>query len=211
MKIKYRKIVESIINKKKECSSNSKKKTKMKKTESEDLHADDNNLWSFRGNVFDHRMTQEQFNAFKSYIDELRYHTEYMSPQDEDYKKIKKELDDKYHDKLSFDPSKFTKTDMEVMLPEIKIVESAIKKSSKKESAGSRYLKLNARNSFYSAEDELSKTMNVGELVNFLGSNYDVEEPVLLCFDNGYSYGHIDETSFVEVEDDVEEEDEYED
>ena len=38
--------------------------------------------------------------------------------------------------------------------------------------------------------DQIRKTMTVGELISFL-ENYDVETPVYLSFDNGYTYGEI--------------------
>ena len=49
--------------------------------------------------------------------------------------------------------------------------------------------------------DQIRKTMTVGELITFL-ENYDVETPVYLSFDNGYTYGGITENRFEEYYED---------
>lgn len=45
--------------------------------------------------------------------------------------------------------------------------------------------------------DQIRRTMTVGELIYFL-SQYDEDTPVYLSFDNGYTYGGIDEDRFDE-------------
>ena len=45
--------------------------------------------------------------------------------------------------------------------------------------------------------DQISRTMTVGELIDFL-SQYDEDTPVYLSFDNGYTYGGITEGGFEE-------------
>lgn len=54
--------------------------------------------------------------------------------------------------------------------------------------------------------DQIRNTMTVGELIYFL-SQYDEDTPVYLSFDNGYTYGGIDEDRFDE---DYEEDDDNE-
>lgn len=45
--------------------------------------------------------------------------------------------------------------------------------------------------------DQISRTMTVGELIDFL-TQYDEDTPVYLSFDNGYTYGGITEERFEE-------------
>lgn len=52
----------------------------------------------------------------------------------------------------------------------------------------------------YGIED-VRHTMTVGELVAHL-QDYDPDTPVYLSFDNGYTYGGLDERSFEELWDD---------
>ena len=47
------------------------------------------------------------------------------------------------------------------------------------------------------AVDQIKRTMTVAELRNFLES-YKDETPVYLSFDNGYTYGGINESYFEE-------------
>ena len=49
----------------------------------------------------------------------------------------------------------------------------------------------------YGIED-VRHTMTVGELVAHL-QDYDPDTPVYLSFDNGYTYGGLDERSFEEL------------
>lgn len=55
--------------------------------------------------------------------------------------------------------------------------------------------------------DQISKTMKVGELISFL-EDFDPETEIYLSFDNGYTYGGLDEYNF-ELEDLEDEETEY--
>ena len=43
--------------------------------------------------------------------------------------------------------------------------------------------------------DQIDKTMTVGELIEFL-EDYDPDTPIYLSFDNGYTYGQIEEYLF---------------
>lgn len=45
--------------------------------------------------------------------------------------------------------------------------------------------------------DQVERTMTVRELINFL-ENYDDDTPVYLSFDNGYTYGGVNEGRFRE-------------
>ena len=49
----------------------------------------------------------------------------------------------------------------------------------------------------YGIED-IRRTMTVGELMRFL-ENYDSDTQVFLGFDNGYTYGGLDERCFEEI------------
>ena len=55
--------------------------------------------------------------------------------------------------------------------------------------------------------DQIRRTMTAGELVEFL-SDYDEDMPVYLSFDNGYTYGGINERRIEAEYDDEEDEDE---
>lgn len=55
--------------------------------------------------------------------------------------------------------------------------------------------------------DQIRSTMTVGELINFL-SDYNEDAPVYLSFDNGYTYGGINERRIEAEYDDEEDEDE---
>ena len=50
------------------------------------------------------------------------------------------------------------------------------------------------------AREDVSRTMTVGELISFL-EFYDADTPVILSFDNGYTYGGITEERFKDVSD----------
>ena len=54
----------------------------------------------------------------------------------------------------------------------------------------------------YGLED-VRRTMTVGELIAHL-QDYDPDTPVYLGFDNGYTYGGLDERGFEELWDDEE-------
>ena len=54
------------------------------------------------------------------------------------------------------------------------------------------------------AIDQIKRTMTVAEFRDFL-EGYDDETPVCLSFDNGYTYGRIDESNF-EFEENYDEE-----
>ena len=54
------------------------------------------------------------------------------------------------------------------------------------------------------AIDQIKRTMTVAEFRDFL-EGYDDETPVCLSFDNGYTYGGIDESNF-EFEENYDEE-----
>lgn len=43
--------------------------------------------------------------------------------------------------------------------------------------------------------DQVRSTMTVGELISFL-SDYDEDTPIYLSFDNGYTYGGINQYRF---------------
>ena len=60
----------------------------------------------------------------------------------------------------------------------------------------------NASRDAYGIED-VRHTMTVGGLVAHL-QDYDPDTPVYLSFDNGYTYGGLDERSFEELWDDEE-------
>lgn len=49
----------------------------------------------------------------------------------------------------------------------------------------------------YSAKDLMRNAMTVGDLIDFL-QDYDEETPIILSFDNGYTYGNIDRWSITE-------------
>lgn len=53
------------------------------------------------------------------------------------------------------------------------------------------------------AIDQVKKTMTVGELIEFL-QDYDEETKVYLDFDNGYTYGGIDQYAIEEGDEDGE-------
>lgn len=55
--------------------------------------------------------------------------------------------------------------------------------------------------------DQIRSTMTVGELISFL-SDYNEDVPVYLSFDNGYTYGGINERSIEAEYYDEDEEDE---
>ena len=57
------------------------------------------------------------------------------------------------------------------------------------------------------APDQISHTMTVGELIEYL-SSYDEDTPVMINNDNGYTYGSITAGSFrdEEMDDDEDEE-----
>ena len=52
--------------------------------------------------------------------------------------------------------------------------------------------------------DQIKNTMTVAELKDFL-ENYDDETPIYLSFDNGYTYGGINDYKF-ELKEDYDEE-----
>ena len=54
----------------------------------------------------------------------------------------------------------------------------------------------------YGIED-IRRTMTVGELMRFL-EDYDPDTQVFLVFDNGYTYGGLDERCFKEIWDEEE-------
>ena len=51
--------------------------------------------------------------------------------------------------------------------------------------------------------EAIRRTMTVGELIAHL-QDYDPDTPVYLGFDNGYTYGGLDERGFEELWDDEE-------
>ena len=51
----------------------------------------------------------------------------------------------------------------------------------------------------YSPEQVVDKTMTVGELVEYLQINYYSDEPIVLSFDNGYTYGHLNKRMIDEI------------
>ena len=55
--------------------------------------------------------------------------------------------------------------------------------------------------------DQIEHTMTVGELIDYL-SQFDEESVVMICNDNGYTYGKIDYDSFMEIEPEEEEDEE---
>ena len=61
---------------------------------------------------------------------------------------------------------------------------------------------IEGRRDGYSPE-QCYKTMTVGELINFL-NQYDEDTEVYLKNDNGYTYGSINENSFEEYKDEIE-------
>ena len=60
------------------------------------------------------------------------------------------------------------------------------------------YLKIKTERTGY-AVDQVSRTMTVGELKRLL-EDMDEDMPIYLSFDNGYTYGGIEEESFEEVD-----------
>lgn len=50
------------------------------------------------------------------------------------------------------------------------------------------------------APDSCDKTVTVGELIDIL-REYDSDAPVYLCNENGYTYGHINENTIWDSED----------
>ena len=67
---------------------------------------------------------------------------------------------------------------------------------------------LHTTRSDYSATEAANHTISVGELIREL-ENFDEDDKIVFCNDNGYTYGNISERLIVEV-DDAEEEDEEE-
>ncbi len=53
---------------------------------------------------------------------------------------------------------------------------------------------------------QIRKTMTVGELIEMLECSFDDDEKIYLSFDNGYTYGGISETDFLEHEEDLDNE-----
>lgn len=53
-----------------------------------------------------------------------------------------------------------------------------------------KYIEIKTLRSHYSAGDCFGSTLTVGELINVL-SQLDADKPVVLSFDNGYTYGGI--------------------
>lgn len=51
----------------------------------------------------------------------------------------------------------------------------------------------------YSPEQVVDKTMTVGELVEYLQINYYSDEPIVLSFDNGYTFGHLNKGMIDEI------------
>lgn len=49
--------------------------------------------------------------------------------------------------------------------------------------------------------EQCGRTMTVGELIAFL-EDFDEDTEIYLNNDNGYTYGNIDEQSFIEEEED---------
>ena len=66
---------------------------------------------------------------------------------------------------------------------------------------------LHTKRSDYSAKEAAKHTISVGELIREL-ENYDEDEPIVFCNDNGYTYGSISTRLVVEVDDEEEEDDE---
>lgn len=59
--------------------------------------------------------------------------------------------------------------------------------------------------------DQITRTLTVRELIDFLEKNYEDDDKIYLKNDNGYTYGSITETSFeTEEDEDGEAEDDYE-
>lgn len=59
------------------------------------------------------------------------------------------------------------------------------------------YIEIKTLRSHYSAGDCFDSTLTVGELINIL-SQLDADKPVVLSFDNGYTYGGITESAIEE-------------
>jgi len=57
---------------------------------------------------------------------------------------------------------------------------------------------INANNNGYEP-GQCGRTLTVGELIELL-SDFDEDRPVYLRFDNGYSYGSIDEDNLITTE-----------
>ena len=51
--------------------------------------------------------------------------------------------------------------------------------------------------------DQCGRTMTVGEMIEFL-EQYDYSTEIFLINDGGYTYGNIDDMSFIEPEEDEE-------
>lgn len=65
------------------------------------------------------------------------------------------------------------------------------------------YLMIGGRRDTYNPQYHLQDTMTVGDLIEYLSQFY-ADVPVILCNDNGYTYGMIVEESFEEAEFDEE-------
>lgn len=52
------------------------------------------------------------------------------------------------------------------------------------------YLKIETSRDAYSVKDVMRNAMTAGELMEIL-SEYEEETPIILSFDNGYTYGNI--------------------
>lgn len=50
------------------------------------------------------------------------------------------------------------------------------------------------------SSDDIKNTMSVQDLIDFLNENYYGDEKIYLSFDNGYTYGSLQERSFLNDE-----------
>lgn len=57
--------------------------------------------------------------------------------------------------------------------------------------------------------DQVGRTLTVGELIGML-EDFDEDTPVYFSNDNGYTYGRLDWNSIMDVEEDEDEEEDYE-
>lgn len=59
------------------------------------------------------------------------------------------------------------------------------------------YIKIDTSRDAYSAKELLNRTMTVGELIEEL-QNWDEDTPILLSFDNDYTYGRLTANSLID-------------
>lgn len=63
------------------------------------------------------------------------------------------------------------------------------------------YVQISTSRDNYSAKECLASTFTVGELIDYLSSEFPEDAPIVLSFDRGYTYGCVDDHMFEFIED----------